>query len=257
MLKLARCFCCYTGCLTVILASSASAKQPVFSIGAVAVNSTAVPGGFDRYVKVLPGDTLTLEIFLRNWSPAGERMNAYQMQLEPLDFTSGSAGAVAPANYKEAREANEMNLENCSVDQFNPEWVFTGGQTITLVDTRSSGYRWMSVLVDTAQAVLCDQDDTMYYTGTLIMQVSDDARGTFTIGFMEDPAASLLLDTNGVMITPLEFEALSIAVQPDVLCVIDRLNGDDEVTLKRADQDGDGKVATGDVRRAVNLLNGG
>ena len=255
MLKLVRLWL-YTGWLTGILATTALGHPPVFSMEVAAVNSTPVPGSIARHLEVLPGDTLTLRIYLRNWSPAGEPLNAYQMQLEVLDFASGMSGTIKPVNYETARETNTMNLDNCFVDQLDPEWIFSGHQTITLVDTRSAGYRWMSVLVDTADAILCDQNDAKYYTGTVMMSVSDDARGTFTIGFMEEQTSSLLLDEHGVMITPLEFEVLTIVVQPDILGVIDRLNGTQNISVKRADIDGDGDVATNDVRRALDFLNG-
>ncbi len=256
MLKLGQ-LCLFTGWIMGILSTDALGEPPIFSMEVNAVNSTPLAGGPARYLEVLPGDVLTLEVYLRNWSPAGEPLNAYQMQLESLDFTSGSAGAIRPVDYKETREGSKMNLANCFIDQNAPKWVFAGLQQITLVDTRSEGYRWMSVLVDADQAPPSDQDDTKHYTGTVLMKVSDDALGTFTIGFMEASHASLLLDHHGVLIAPLAFESLTLVVQPDILGVIDRLNGVTEVSVERADTDGDGKVAVGDVSKAMDLLNGG
>lgn len=256
MLKLGQ-LCLYTACIMGILSTDAFGGLPVFSMEAAAVNSTPLPGGPVRDLEVHPGDVLTVEVYLRNWSPAGELLNAYQMALESLDFTSGSAGAIKPVNYKKARERSKMNLANCFIDKNAPNWVFYGRQDITLVDTRSDGYRWMSVLVDSDKARASDQDDAKRYTGTVLMKVSDDALGTFTIGFLEAPQSTLLLDYHGVMIAPLAFEALTIVVQPDILGVVDRLNGVTEVSVERADVNGDGKVAVGDISKAVDLLNGG
>ncbi|MFQ5590698.1 MAG: hypothetical protein ACE5HE_06030 [Phycisphaerae bacterium] len=243
-------------CMTGVLNADAFGGRPVFSLGVVAINSTPVPGGFTRHVQALPGDVLTLKVYLRNWSPSGERLNAYQMQLETLDFQSGSGGSIKPVDYETARENNTMNLANCFVDQSDPEWLFVGRQSITLTDTRSPAYRWMSVLVDTADALLCDDPDKMFYAGTVKMKVSDDARGTFTLGFMEVETSSLLLDEHGVLISPLEFENLTVVIRPDILGVIDRLNGDQQVAVERVDMDGNGEVSPADITKALDVLNG-
>lgn len=223
---------------------------------AAAVNSVPLPDGPITHVNARPGDVLTLDVFLRDWSPGGDHLNAYQMQLEPMDFRSGSAGSIKPVDYDAKRERGEMNLDNCLVNQNDPRWLFAGKQTITIIDTRSAGYRWMSVLVDTSDARACEQDGVKHYAGTVHMAVSDDALGTFTIGFMEDPSASLLLDERGVGITPLAFETLTVEILPDVLSVIDALNGAEEAPVVRGDVDGDGKLAHEDARKAIDMLNG-
>ena len=185
---------CVVGFSAVPTAVGTPEKPPTFSMEAAAINGVPIDGGPRRDdVRLLPGDVLAVEVFLRNWSPAGEQLSAYQMQLEPMDFSSGPAGHIQPAAYAESRERNEANMANCMVDQSDPRWIYAGLQTITLVDTHTPGYRWMSVLVDPGDIIVCEQDDTKYYTGTVFMQVSDDARGTFTIGFMEIATSSLVL----------------------------------------------------------------
>ncbi len=84
------------GCLAGTLGTTALAQQPVYSMEAVAVNSIPCSDVPVTHVKARPGDVLTLEVFLRDWSPAGDRLNAYQMQLEPMDFRSGLAGSIKP-----------------------------------------------------------------------------------------------------------------------------------------------------------------
>jgi len=254
MIRFSR-LCLHALCMAGLLAVPATAKQPVFSMEVAAVNGVPVNGGPARHIEVLPGDMLTLQVYLRNWSPSGELISAYQMQLEPMDFASGSAGQIRPVEYQGTKEMGKTNSDNCFVDQSNPEWIFFGRQTITLVDTRSAGYRWMSVLVEPDDNILNEQDDKKYYTGTVYMKVSDDAQGTVTIGFMEVQTSTLILDQGAAMIEPIEFETLTIVVQPDVFRILDRLNGSQDIPLEPADFDRDGKVGANDLRQAITQLN--
>jgi len=238
-----------------VLAPGASAENPTFSMEAVAVNSRELEGGPVSVFHARPGDVITVRINLRDWSPNGERLNAYQAQIEPMDFTTGSSGNVQPVNYTKAREEQKMNLDNALIEQSDPDWIFAGKQTVSLVDTRSAGYRWMSVLADTSDANVHEQDGRKFYAGTLLLKASDDARGRFILGYIEDPSASLLLDERGLMINPLEFELLTVVVLPDVLGAIARLNGADAIPLERADIDGNGELAYADVQKGIEMLN--
>ena len=66
--------------------------MPVFSIEAVEVNSVPITGGPVPKITVAPGDVITAQIFIRNWSPQGQKMRAYQAKIDPAGYTSGTSG---------------------------------------------------------------------------------------------------------------------------------------------------------------------
>jgi len=198
-------------CLAGLLSTVAAGQNPTFSLEAIAVNSRPLERPTD-HVTVSPGDVLTLHIFIRDWSPDGQQMRAYQAQADSEAYSSGSEGTIKPVDFETTSKVGVENKANGFIDTSNPMYVHAGMPTIAMVDTITPGYRWLSVLQDRDDSPTSPQDGTKYYVGTLNAQVSNEARGTFSLGFYEDPGSSVLRDSDGLEITPLDFERLTVEV---------------------------------------------
>jgi len=188
------------------------ALMPVYSVEAFRVNSVPVSGGSVGSVTVAPGDVITAKILIRNWSPSGQKLRSYQAQLDPAGYSSGTSGSVKPAGH----DPGVANDANAFVDLKDPDFVHKGLQSIPICDTASDGYRWLNVLLNAEEGPVSEQDGKKHVCGTLMLQASPDAAGTFTIGFVEEPMTSGLLDPGNQLILPIGYEPLTVEVRPGV-----------------------------------------
>jgi len=186
--------------------------MPVFSLEAVEVNSVPIASGPVAKISVAPGDVITAKIFLRNWSPQGEKLRGYQAKIDPAGFTSGTSGSVKPRGHN----PGTPNDANAFIDTKDPKFVHYGLDSIPLVDSGADGYRWLNVILDPDKAPVAAQDSKKFSCGTVKFQPSADAAGTFTIALMEENMASGLLDPANTPIVPLGFEPLQIEVKQGV-----------------------------------------
>lgn len=250
----------------VISAGDSFAQSATYSLEASAVNFVRIPEGPTAETTVAPGDTLTVEIYIRDWSVKGEKLNAYQAQIDQMGFSSGPMGYIEPVGYSQKREPNEDNHENCFVDQKHVQFIHRGMQTVALTDSRSAGYRWLGVLLHDLGPT-SEQNGKKFYCGSLILQVSENASGDFTLDFAKDPSASGLRNADSTAITPQSFEPLLIHVDvsaltsrpPDAAADLNRLvrvlNGASPKPTINGDLDGNGKMEPRDLLRAIELLN--
>ena len=250
----------FRGCLTIVgivgtLAGSALAQEPTFSVEAVELNSVPVPGAPVSQVAVLPGDILTVEIYIRDWSPSGEDLAGYQAQIDPTTYLSGTAGNIQPVNYETTQKTRSGNKENCYINRKHPGHVHAEYEHLPLVDHRSKGYRWASLVLGGEKGPISDQDGSQYYCATLKLQVSDNAQGTFTVSLMEGANQSGLRDSNGRPILPVQIEALTIVVRPNLAELIAGLNGAEHVPDNQIDIDQNGEHNSADVLTVVSMLN--
>jgi len=193
----------------------AQTPNPTFSIGAVAVNDERIQGAPVTTLSVSPGDTITAELYVRDWSPVGDDLRAYQIQLDEASFTSGEAGTIKPVSYDRSLEKREDNPAGAYIDLNHELFVHAGLQTIALTDTKNArGYRWLSVLVDVAAAPVSPEDGTKFYCGTVVLAVASDAKGSFSIELVKDPQVTGLLKDNNRAIGPIDYEGLSVTVTP-------------------------------------------
>jgi|CXWL01.1.fsa_nt_gi hypothetical protein len=193
---------------------SSSAEDPVllmpmFSIEAFEVNSVPIQNGPTSKITVAPGDVITAKILIRNWSPQGQKLRAYQAKLDPAGFKSGTAGVVLPVGHNPGTN----NDANAFIDLKDPTFVHKELPSIPLVDSASEGYRWLNVLLELEQSPLSAQDGKKYYCGTAKLQPSADAEGTFKISLMEEGGASGLLDPANEPIIPIGYDPLLIEVK--------------------------------------------
>ena len=201
-------------CFTCLLGAAAAAQTPIFSLEVVAINSFPLKEPLTQ-VTALPGDVMTMEVLLRDWSPGGEALRACQATMDPLGYSSGDAGKIEPLDFDTTSAQGKENEANCFLDAADPRFVHADLTTIPLADSVSRAYRWASVLLDYGKSPVCAQDGKRFYFGTLRVRVSDDARGSFTLGLDEEGTSSALRDSNNEPITPVDFEWVTIEVPED------------------------------------------
>ena len=201
------------GCVASLLASAAMAQNPVYSLELAEINSVPISGGGVSEMLVKPYDILVAKVYLRDWSPGGEELRAYQAELNHSGFTTGTSGSVRPIGYQSTTLQGYQNLKNVFIDLIDPAYVHGGEQAIAFADTdqESPGYRWISVLFKNGGPV-SRQDGTKYYCGTLKLVVSEDAEGTFTIGLWPGLESTTLRTPEGNWIEPLDLEPLTLTV---------------------------------------------
>lgn len=192
-------------------------KKPAatFSIEAVAVNSVPLPGGPVSEIKVAPGTIIKAEMFIRDWSPNGEVLRSYQAELDYSSYISGEQGSVKPVGY-DTPPPPGIDSPHAYVDKSDPRFVHRNMDAITIADVHQApGYRWINVLLNQEEAPVCPQDGEKYYLGTVDLQASKDAKGTFTIKFVEGEERTGLRDPMNVAILPVAYEPLVIHVQEE------------------------------------------
>jgi hypothetical protein len=192
------------------LAAGVRAQVPTYSLEATEVNGEPLPKGPTGKVSITPGDVFTAKIFVRDWSPNGEKLRSYQVTLDSAGFDSGDSGRIEPVGYRAARS----NPQNAFIDGSDPTYVHQGFHTLPSVDSTASNYRWLTVLFNDEESPVSAQDGKKYSCGAVRMVAADDAAGTFTIGFVTDPNFTLLATPDNELIGPVEFENLVVHVEP-------------------------------------------
>ena len=240
-----------------VLATVSFGQVPTFSLEAAEVNSAPVAEGPVSHITVLPGDIVTLEIYVRDWSPSGEDLAGFQAQMDSSTYASGPYGHIQPVNYETTQKTRSGNKENCFIDKTHPKFVYADYEYLPLVDHRSKGYRWASLILGGEKGPINAQDGVKYYCATLKVQTSEDAQGTFTIALMEGANQSGLRDSSGRPTLPVQFEALTIVVHPDLAKVIAGLNGGaDDAPEHQIDIDGNGEHGAADVLKVISMMIG-
>ncbi len=237
---------------------------PTFSVEVAEVNGVDVGPSPASTVTVRPGDTLTVEFFLRDWSPAGERLRGYQTEVDFDSYTNGGPGNIYPKDFSTTTDLNgkctaggPYGIENngnvyidsslCFADSdpagsdlgpwsdggrsvlddcLDPplgtglctspiiDWVFGGvPDTITVTNTMDCDYWHIAATMLADQGPICEQDGSKYYLGTLILDVSPDARGIFIVSLDENHC--LAADENNDLIEPIFVESLRVRVRED------------------------------------------
>ena len=96
-----------------------------------------------------------------------------------------------------------------------------------------------------------------YMTFRIVNRVSDNAQGGFTVALLENPISSGLRDGMNHPIEPVEFENLTVVVRPNLVALIDGLNGVERVPECQIDLDRNGRSGPADVLKAISMLTGG
>jgi|GEM_PF-2863273 len=237
-------------------AGSARAQTPTFSLEAAAINGKPIANGPVSAITAFPGDVIKAEVYLRDWSPDGEILTGYQAALLPTSFSSGKRGYIEPVDYEKKQANGEENNEHSYVDDDNPRYAHRGLKTLALADTRSEGYRWMSVVL-VGKAPKCKQDGTKFYAATVDFAVSPNAEGTFDLEVDSNPDASGIREDNAAPLLPVNYEGLAVRIVPDPEKILDGLNGDKVSALAETDANGDGRGDYRDMLFSIASINVG
>lgn len=196
------------------LALAAPLEAAVYSLEAVAVHSFPIPGGPVNRITIAPGDPLTVKIFLRDWSVNGERLRSYQAEIDKASYSSGDSGTVQPVGFL-VKRAPGADSEYAYVDRKDPQYVHAGLGGITIADVHNApGYRWLNVLINRDEGPISPQDGTKFYCGTVHLEASEDAKGVFTIQFVEGPEYTGIRDPDNDALLPVSVEPLIVEVRP-------------------------------------------
>jgi len=140
------------------------------------------------------GTTVTLEIRVSGWDPDLDGVPSIRgcnVQIDSWGFTSGDAGALELAAIPCTTDDDCFAASTCGptgvcdawgaafVDRLHPNFVFFGLQAIVGVDVSTPDLRFGA-----ATHVFVDDPGVDRYTGTVMLDVSPDATGTFTVGFL-------------------------------------------------------------------------
>lgn len=204
-----------------LTAVAALAQSPVISIEVAGLNGSPVNPRVSGII-VEPTDELTVEVFIRNWSGGnGAPLAAYQFAFDPASFTSGSSGNLYPKDFATTTDVNGLctsggtagteNPANAFITTGRSDFAHFGLSPFTSVDSESCGYRFGSaVAVDGPISV----PGVKQYAGTIVLKVSPNALGTFTVTLNPSSAATALWRSAGQMLGPISFEHLSVTVVP-------------------------------------------
>jgi len=205
---------CWTILASCWLGGAATAGPPTISLEAVALNNDSLIPPKD-HIAAAPGDVIVAQVFLSGWSPNGEKLRGYQATLSHMGFVNAEGGSVKPVGYDDAIEREAENPDHALIDRNHPDFVFKGQQAVAILDTLAYDYRFLGVLVEHDKSLVCPNPDRKYYAGTVHLKVSEDARGTFQIGFLEAEWATVMNDVNSAAIIPLHYGSLTVEVPAD------------------------------------------
>ncbi len=201
-----------------ILWTSVPVEASVVSLKAVKKNDVAIAPTDN--LTVTAGDKIETEIFLSGWAnelPLGVR--AFQVMLDATGYTSGTNGKVLPDGWCAPLTKIDCTQSStcptcypiCMPDTYGctcaghdpslgvfirgsrPDWIFDGVLPLPWcsVDTGSLNYRFFCIALDT---VGVPDTGVPRYIGTLVLRVSQNACGTFTIGPTNDQVTTFITD---------------------------------------------------------------
>lgn len=146
---------------------------------------------------VVPGDVVVAEVFGSDWSPNAELLGNYEIAIDDAGFTSGRRGSIRPCR--------DPTPSSCVfIDSGRADFIFHGGTSVSQVDVEDLEF----VASGAFKEFLYEPPPK--YAATLVLTVSDDACGTFTILFRS--VGTVMRDNLNVAITPLELQPLALTV---------------------------------------------
>ena len=232
-----RMFCGFVGLFAAT--SWAGIDTPTLSLKAVKLNDVPIPA--TDSIVAGPGDKIECEVFISEWSPKNQKLLAFQVSVPRASFISGSRGSVKPIGWDRPILSEDdvgcgtdtdcppefpvCSLKLCvgpdyapddgvSLETDRPDWVFwcpvAGApcSAFPAVDISGVEIRYAGLLLSSSDAV--EYSIPEKYAGTLIVEVSEDACGDFSLEILPLPPASSLTDENTFPILPIETEALTI-----------------------------------------------
>ena len=177
---------------------------PVLSLLATQIDSVPIPGGPVSEVTVTRGNRLTVEMFVRRWAP--RTLYGFNLSIDPAGYTSGTTGSLSPVVVPNPSAGAFITKER-------PDFLFFNRTTFCHVwNDYPESYQYGGLVIFQEE---CSGDPgTRAYLGTLELEISETAAGTFTMCFANhDGMTSFLINCpDPVHVEPLAFECLSIQV---------------------------------------------
>jgi len=173
------------------------------------------------------GARVDLELSVSDFVP--DPLQTYRIQIDSAGYTSGDAGSLSPVTSPDASAG-------AFIDTTRPTFVFAdvpeGG--VGAVDTTTLDYSYLGF--SSGGPVFDTQ--VPRYAGSLSLNVSSDAEGTFEIGLLPNPD-TLLTDDVGGSLAPLLFKFARIQIAAgNTACVAAReLTCDTVTTINNAGVD--------------------
>jgi len=234
-----------------LLCCPAWAQAATMSLKAVAVNASSVSP--TSSIEVGPGGEVTVEIFISDWSP--ELVKTYQATMDPSSYSSGSSGTLTPNGWGDGADEVCSDSNDCPqgswctvfgagaagrcnigafIDTDRSDHIFSGLGVIAAVDSSTLAYRFGGTLNPPGGV---PDPGSAVYLGTLILNVSDDAAGPFTLALADH--GGTYLDSIYGRLPPLDLEPLTI-----------------EVVEMYADVNGDARIDFNDIASIVDGFTG-
>lgn len=212
------------GCVVLGLSQSFAKADAVVSLEVYSKNDVPLAGGPANTVNAVPGDKLELIFRIRSWgtTPAPNNLKGFQLSTLYSDFVSGTAGNVLPEGFHTTTDPTHVcpatpvggdNFDNCYTEPSFPAYVFAGHGTAFLSQsTNTCNYRWAGALLNTAAPDPGGAAGGIReYAGTLIIRVSNDAAGTFTLKPNPDQVdGTFLRNQENLPLGPVGFEGCTI-----------------------------------------------
>ncbi len=215
-------------CAVVACTIEARASEGEFSL--VPVNAT---GGYTingNEIVVSPGARVTLEIHVSDWDPDSDgdpKLRGYQAQIDSSGFTTGVSGSLTIPMIPIPCTSDDdcVSVGSCEasgfctqtgafiIDESHVDFVFRDLNTISMADTSQPDVRLGSLVVYLSDVVR--DVGSPKYSGTLIVDVSQDAYGTFTVGFITIPQQTFLMDDDFGSFLPAVLTPAMITVTND------------------------------------------
>ena len=173
----------------------------------------------NRIILAESGQRVAAELFVSGWGTATDNLplEAYQATVDASSFTTGWQGSVSfaqipctsPDDCRGGPVTGGICLANgfCNVqtviyvDQTRPDFVFRGLPAV------SGAFDYGDIGAGPASLLMCDEEavedsGVPKYGGTVLLDVSPDAAGTFTVGYSE-PFTTMFVDDSSGLVDPL------------------------------------------------------
>jgi|GEM_PF-3163755 len=203
-----------------------SADCPQTSPGCFGQNHCTCPGTAAPLVEFIPvgstgpstvvdneifipqgGVDVTLDLFVSDWAP--NELGVIQATLSEASLTSGDAGSLFP-------EQTPTPSAGAFIDTLRPNFVFgdpfTEEDRIVVVSRQTNPFQYAWGVVLTPPGAGQADPAVPQYLGTLVLQVSPDAAGTFTIEFAPGFQETLMSDQNRIPLPLITLESASIII---------------------------------------------
>ncbi|MEK6677485.1 MAG: hypothetical protein AABZ47_17765 [Planctomycetota bacterium] len=206
-----------------IVVSASNAQTPTFSLEAAARNGTPISPRLQS-LGAAPGDIITAEIYVRDWSVTGATLKAWQATLNSADYQSGTFGSVKPKDFATTTDLHGFCSSSVTLGVENAMNAFIDASRVDLVQAGLNpflnvnsvdvcGYRYGGAILGLGPM---STPGARKYCGTVVFEVSANASGNFVVGFLASSSESFLMQSLAQPITPLVFEPLTILVEPEI-----------------------------------------